>query len=300
MDEASRMARAKEMGFDTDTVWYHGTQGDIAAMDNSLLGETTGAPSALQAHFFAKKPSVASSYSSLGGGREYRQAVRNYTAAEKLGDWDEYNKWIAKAEEIDLNKTEQMQDLYKQQSWKQDELFDLTGSSLNADAKFSGRKRYDLLMDRFKRGELSSLTEDQIRQAFNHAKDIDDIQKQMNDVRILDVSGANVIPSRLNMQNPYIHDFGGSAYRDETYDNLIRKAKELGHDGVIFKNTFDPGSSGGEAITDIAAVFEPNQVRSIFAKFDPSKKDSANLLASGLLGAIGLGGLLGYQGDNVD
>jgi hypothetical protein len=29
MDEASRMARAREMGFDTDTTWYHGTSGDF-------------------------------------------------------------------------------------------------------------------------------------------------------------------------------------------------------------------------------------------------------------------------------
>jgi hypothetical protein len=29
LDKASRMKRAKDMGFDTDKVWYHGTRGDI-------------------------------------------------------------------------------------------------------------------------------------------------------------------------------------------------------------------------------------------------------------------------------
>ena len=38
MDEASRMARAKEMGFDVDTPLYHGTTSDVAAFDKSLIG----------------------------------------------------------------------------------------------------------------------------------------------------------------------------------------------------------------------------------------------------------------------
>jgi hypothetical protein len=47
----------------------------------------------------------------------------------------------------------------------------------------------------------------------------------------------------LIMRNPLIHDFKGKLHRDEehTYFNLIRKAKKDGHDGVIFKNTYDGG-----------------------------------------------------------
>ena len=74
----------------------------------------------------------------------------------------------------------------------------------------------------------------------------------------------------LVMKNPLVHDFKGKIYRGEetTYFNLLRRAKEEGYDGVIFKNTFDggeyskfdaiiKGKFGGETIY---GVFEPEQV----------------------------------------
>jgi len=50
----------------------------------------------------------------------------------------------------------------------------------------------------------------------------------------------------LIMKKPFVHDFKGKVHRDaeDTYFNLIQKAKESGHDGVIFKNTFDAGEYG--------------------------------------------------------
>ncbi|MBT4277190.1 hypothetical protein HOD96_00365 [Candidatus Falkowbacteria bacterium] len=75
---------------------------------------------------------------------------------------------------------------------------------------------------------------------------------------------------KLIMKNPYIHDFKGKFYRGEetTYYNLIKKAKEEGYDGVIFKNTYDGGEYGRlDAVLkgrfkseDIYGVFEPEQI----------------------------------------
>jgi len=72
------------------------------------------------------------------------------------------------------------------------------------------------------------------------------------------------------MKNPLVHDFKGRVYRgeEETYFNLLLKAKEEGHDGVIFKNTFDGGEytkldaivRGNWKGEDIYAVFDPSQV----------------------------------------
>lgn len=70
----------------------------------------------------------------------------------------------------------------------------------------------------------------------------------------------------------------------------MQKAKDEGHDGVIFKNTFDPGHKWGpdeENPQDIVAVFKPEQIRSVNAKFDPKKKGSGNILDS--LGPIAVG-----------
>ena len=42
MDQASRLARAREMGFDTDRVWYHGGDKDITAFDPNITDRKTG------------------------------------------------------------------------------------------------------------------------------------------------------------------------------------------------------------------------------------------------------------------
>jgi hypothetical protein len=60
--------------------------------------------------------------------------------------------------------------------------------------------------------------------------------------------------------------------------------------GAILKNTIDEGN-----------VFIPskaNQIRSRFAAFNPLRRNESDLLASWLLPALGLGGLLGlgYSG----
>jgi hypothetical protein len=51
------------------------------------------------------------------------------------------------------------------------------------------------------------------------------------------------------------------------------RAKEGGHDGVIILNTYDPRP------TDVHVVFEPEQIRSVNAAFDPSKAHSPNVMA---------------------
>ena len=59
----------------------------------------------------------------------------------------------------------------------------------------------------------------------------------------------------LKMKNPYTYDFKGSVYRDKTYYDIIKKAKELGHDSVLLQNTFD-----GAGLDDIKVVFDPSQI----------------------------------------
>ena len=50
---------------------------------------------------------------------------------------------------------------------------------------------------------------------------------------------GTVKKANLDIKNPYIHDYNGS-FDDVGYADIIKKAKELGHDGVIIKNTKDP------------------------------------------------------------
>jgi hypothetical protein len=66
----------------------------------------------------------------------------------------------------------------------------------------------------------------------------------------------------------------------------LRHSWEQGHDAVVLKNYTMPDGK----VRDILVVKDPAQLRDSKAKFDPKKRDSANLKASfGGAGLIGLG-----------
>jgi hypothetical protein len=62
MDEASRMARAREMGFDTETPLYHGTDADFQAFDNGKIGTGSGAQAYGHGTYVSNKADVAEQY----------------------------------------------------------------------------------------------------------------------------------------------------------------------------------------------------------------------------------------------
>jgi Arc/MetJ-type ribon-helix-helix transcriptional regulator len=74
--------------------------------------------------------------------------------------------------------------------------------------------------------------------------------------------GTNVLPVYLSLKNPLVKDFGGEEYREESYADLIKQAKRAGHDGVIFKNTIDPGDEKNKQVVDVYGAFSPTQIKS--------------------------------------
>lgn len=62
MDEASRMARAKAMGFYTEMPLYHGTASEFRTFDLSKGGNTSGAGPARQGVWAARNPDVADEF----------------------------------------------------------------------------------------------------------------------------------------------------------------------------------------------------------------------------------------------
>lgn len=87
--------------------------------------------------------------------------------------------------------------------------------------------------------------------------------------------GKQMLPVKLKIKNPLIKDYEGKSYREESYRSVLERAIKSGHDGVIMKNTKDGGG-----ITDIYVVFEPHQIRSRFALFEPGAEQSSDLLSS--------------------
>jgi len=57
----------------------------------------------------------------------------------------------------------------------------------------------------------------------------------------------------------------------------LREAWEQGYDAVLLKNYTSPSGKSG----DVLVVRDPVQLRDPKARFNPAKRNSANLLASG-------------------
>jgi hypothetical protein len=68
-----------------------------------------------------------------------------------------------------------------------------------------------------------------------------------------------VYAARLHMRNPYVHDYKGEHYREESYNDVLKKAKKAGHDSVILLNTYDGGP-----LDNIFVVFDADQVEQNF------------------------------------
>lgn len=98
----------------------------------------------------------------------------------------------------------------------------------------------------------------------------------------MNYSSGQVMPLMLRLGNQKVKDYQGLGYRDQTFNDLIKAAKKAKKDSVVFKNTYDPGPHEGFNVkSDVYAVFDPKNIRSRFAAFDPARADEANLLAMG-------------------
>jgi hypothetical protein len=66
MSKAARMARAADLGFDTERPLYHGTAGDFKAFDTDFAGTAAGSPEE-RAVFLSPSPEIANMFSEIAG-----------------------------------------------------------------------------------------------------------------------------------------------------------------------------------------------------------------------------------------
>jgi hypothetical protein len=244
---------------------------------------------------------TASGYAQLGGDREYREAMRLASIAEQKRNWPEYEKQMQIAEDVAIGKNNQLQLLTakhgdardmmlskiqdswysKQMSQKESEASDAAFKKLMGYGWYNNPAQVDVV----KKELVNRLGKDK---AAGAVKAIDDYKSVVAERLAAESnSGANVMPISLRYKNPMYYDFKGSAYRDQTYADLVKEAKAKGHDALILQNTFDPGA-GTAKLVDVGVVFKPNQIRSKFAKFDPARINEPDILAAGVpIGLLG-------------
>lgn len=106
----------------------------------------------------------------------------------------------------------------------------------------------------------------------------------------------NVIPAYLSLKNPLVRDFKGRVFRDESFRSLLDRAKAEGHDGAIFKNTFDAGEYNKFDATmrgrlrpeTIYVAFEPTQIKSAEKNSGAFSPTDANIFAQSVPKDLGL------------
>lgn len=87
-------------------------------------------------------------------------------------------------------------------------------------------------------------------------------------------SQQQIRPLKIRMRNPYVHDYDNAltnGYDENTYSTIIEKAKADGHDGVIFRNTYDamgPHPAIGDTMIDDATLAAYNK-HDVYAVFNP-------------------------------
>jgi hypothetical protein len=116
-------------------------------------------------------------------------------------------------------------------------------------------------------------------------------------------STPETLPLRIMAENPVTFDWGGRRFKDASQGNVyptirdaIEAAKAKGHDAVTITNVVDDYRAKGAPST-ITAIFDPANIRSVNAAFDPTKRNSANLMAGVAGGTVGLSALRNINND---
>ena len=267
--------RAKQMGFGKRT-WYHGTTVPVDKFKKDALGLSTNAQSAKKGFFFAEDPSTASDYAELAREKGVIREGDKVTTRVLSETAELHNEAYDKIRDLAFERDIRLGNIQKQidRNYNTKEVIKI--------AKEKGQS--DRLADLNKKlAQGEELINKWRNEAESFGKEIKSIDDQIGS------QGQNVLPVRLkgSPENIHVKNYKGQGYRDTTYADEMAKAQAQGKTGILFKNTFDPADPANRVQQDIAAVFEPNQIRSEFAAFDPRFKDSPLLMAGALAAPMG-------------
>ncbi len=241
---------------------------------------------------------TASGYASIGGSRGYKDAMRKANSAEKRGDWSEYEKQMQIAEDLETTRMQYTQGLVAKYGDVRDEMLDAIQNAIYSkklpqdQAELLDQKVKELMpygwynsysnpqLDGLKKELAGLVGEDSAK---NISDKINKFKSVKNERAVAEKTqeGGNVMPVALRYEKPMFYDFEGKPYRDQSYSDLVDQALAAGNDALILKNTYDPGG-GPSKLVDVGVVFNPDQIRSKFAAFDPLRKTAATAAASGL------------------
>lgn len=268
MDEASRMQRAREMGFTVDA--YHGTPRDFDSFKKQ--------PGAHFGFHFGATPDAPNDRLRNLKGLEEGGALRG---ADIAPVYDEASKLAARQRIVPVQQA-----------------IERRKAEINAAVRSRAPDNNADLVEALNRGDMDAV--DRLLEASRPAPTVEEAEELAQlDAQWMALDdefknffahvrpGENIIPAKLRVQNPVrMNDTNWGDPSRVAADNpslnlpttsmesIRRELERRGHDGIVYANQVEGVGK------DSYVVFDPNQVRSRFAAFDPAKRNSSDLLAS--------------------
>jgi len=237
---ATRLQRAKDMGFDIENPVYHGSGADIKAfrLPSKETGQTRTADTGI---FFSDSPRVAASY--------------NKRTSDTVGP-SVYPVVTKNKDYLKIKPTE------KGMLWSQ-----LDVDKLNVEFPDGGVKKASEV---FNIDPNSSITTDELAQL---SKKINNKGLIIKDV--VDTGVGNT--ARFIDATDYLNKLGYKAVLPETSEEARRINAKIPEEKM--QEAMEYASKMMDKPSDITVAFDPSTVRSQFAQFDPTKASSGNLLS---------------------
>jgi hypothetical protein len=283
LDESSRIQRAKDMGFRTDEPVYHGTHSkDINEFNDKFIGNRDEGFFG-KGHYFTSGSGEASYYGPNVGEYFTRGKLLDLSQTTKnsnfeMLDKDYFKFWTKELDKIDMLdeptkkglKTINKIDDYVDNNVKVMKGLNSNGTTgFTASVKHPTRKPY---VFKDAQGKKRSIDETLDTPLFNRGDGVEFHETKEKAIKALKnrilyeaemfSELKKVFPDTDNILyslSDYIRVGGKGA------EELTKQAKKAGYDGI--------------KVGDETVIFDPKNIRLTKAKFDPSKSDSANLLA---------------------
>lgn len=259
---ADRFARAEKMGFDTSRTYYHGTRGDIKAFDPKLAGAHTAR-----------------------AGQTPEEGVIWFAAPERR----QYASYFAEQGNKNRAQLELLKKNPKATQKQLDALKDVPVEQLPGRPELLKKYSDELKLVKNKAAEEG------VHYSKHHG--YSNVQRVRNELMAQEAlqrsSGANVLPVHLKTEKTFVFDPEKEAHM-RLLDRLEKQNPQKNYKDVaalipyLKKKGYD---SIRRADEQSVGVFKPNQIRSIWAEFDPKKAGSSKISA-GLGGAAILGGAM--------
>ena len=271
---SERLKRAKEQGFDVDNPIYHGTSSEkIDAFDESLIGSATDEGHYGRGIYFASTPGEASYYGPNVG--SYYKRGKYLDLNNDTGDLSflgHFKSFAPKLEEIGALSKDQKQAL---------ESYRKADNYVDQNVRYVKAKNQD-----GSEGVMAILKVDGPAQEFHSRASMRGFFPKTKEEALENIKYQFYRHAQYEEPEKYpgIGDEAASlsdyVRTDLGASNLTEAAKSAGYDGIVY--------------ADETIVFDPKNIRSVDAEFDPENTDSKKLLASVAPLLIG-GGLLANQ-----